>query len=123
MHISFASHHCMGDAESFEKISLTGELATCGMEDANSNNSLPGTYLKDHCCDNEVSVLTVDNNYSASSFEFKVSSPVVLQVFLIPESIPTHILYSINGKRTDVSPPGDLLLNEVELPKICVFRI
>jgi hypothetical protein len=110
-------------AEIFEKISVTGKLASCGMEDTDSNSTLPGTYFKDHCCDDEVSVFAVDNNYSASSLEFKAFSPQMLQVFLVPENFTIHSLSTINVRSTDGSPPGDLLLSDVSLPKICVFRI
>jgi hypothetical protein len=123
LHITVATHQCSGEAENFEKVSVTGELASCGMENSGDDNTLPGTYFKDHCCDNEVSVFAVDNNYSASSLDFKVFSPNLLQVFIVPVSSTIHSLTAISTNSTDVSPPGNILLSEVSLPKICVFRI
>ena len=123
LHISFATHHCNGEAATFEKMSVTGELASCRMEDSDANVTPTGTYFKDHCCDNEVTVFAVDNNYTASSLEFKIFPQNLLQVFIVPVSSTIHSFIAISTQSTDVSPPGNILLSEVSLPKICVFRI
>ena len=123
LHISVATHLCCGEGNTFVKISVNGELASCGMEDADDSGSLPGTYFKVHCCDDELSVFHVDNNYASSSLEFKSFSPNVLQVFFIPESFTLNSLNIFNVNSSDVRPPGNVPLSEVSLPKICVFRI
>jgi hypothetical protein len=123
MHITIARHYCGSEIATSEKISFSGELASCGMEDAGDNSSLSGNYFKTHCCDDKVSVLAVENNYAPSFFEFKAFSQSVLQVFYIPESYNYQPLFVSNLLNTNVHPPGDYLVSDVNLPDICVFRI
>lgn len=123
LHISVARHYCGGEGEAFEKISLTGELASCGMEDSQDNSNLPGVYFKTHCCDDEVSILATDNNYSPSFSEFKVFPQPVSQVYIIPVGYHFQPVLVFNRFNTFVFPPGNYLASSVSLPDICVFRI
>ncbi|HZK94160.1 MAG TPA: hypothetical protein VFC67_08135 [Prolixibacteraceae bacterium] len=123
MHITIATHHCGSDNATFEKVSIDGELASCGMEGPDDQCSFPGKHLGTHCCNDKVSVLAVDNNYSPSHSEFKAFSQHILQVFDIPVSLKEHSLIAINLFSTSVSPPGFFIASEVSLPDICVFRI
>jgi hypothetical protein len=123
VHITIATHYCGSEIATSKKISVTGELASCGMESVNDNCTLPGKHFGTHCCNDKVSVLAVDNNYNPSFSEFKHFSKHVLQVFEIPVSIPNHTLSVSNFICTNVSPPGSFLVSDVSLPYICVFRI
>jgi len=123
MHITIATHHCGSGNITTEKVSIHGELASCGMEDPDDQCSLPGTHFRAHCCDDKVSVLAVDNNYSPSFSEFKSFSQHILQVFEISESIQFYSLDAVNFISTSVSPPGIFLVSAVSLPDICVFLI
>jgi len=123
MHITIATHHCGSANTTTEKVSINGELASCGMEGADDQCSLPGTHFSTHCCDDNVSVLAVDTNYSPSFSEFKAFSQHILQVFDIPASLKENSLIAINLFSTSVSPPGYFIVSEVSLPDICVFRI
>ena len=123
MHITIATHHCGSDNATTEKVSINGELASCGMEGPDDQCSLPGKHFSTHCCDDKVSVLAVDNNYSPSFFEFKAFSQHILQVFDISENFQFHSLTEVNLTSTSVSPPGNYLVSAVSLPDICVFRI
>jgi len=122
MHITIAIHHCGSDNATFEKVSVDGELASCGMEGPDQC-SLPGKHFNSHCCNDKVSVLAVDNNYSPSFSEFKAFSQHILQFFDIPASLKIHSLIAINLFSTSVSPPGYFTVSAVSLPDICVFRI
>jgi len=123
MHITIATHHCGSCNTTTEKVSINGELASCGMEDIDDQCSLPGMHFSTHCCDDNVSVLAVDANYSPSFSEFKSFSQHILQVFDISESFQIHSLLAVNHIVTGVSPPGYFIVSEVSLPDICVFRI
>jgi len=123
MHITIATHHCGSGNTTTEKVSINGELASCGMEGPDDQCSLPGTHFSTHCCDDKVSVLAVDNNYSPSFSEFKSFSQHILQVFDISESIQFYSLNAVNLICTSVSPPGNFLVSAVSLPDICVFLI
>ncbi len=123
-HFTISKHYCGSEVATSEKVSVSGELASCGMEDPHDNNTLPGMHFRTHCCDNEVSVLAVDKNYAPSLTVFKAfSQPVLLQIFDIPASFSIHPLYAVNHNGTNVRPPGYFLVSDVSLPDICVFRI
>jgi len=123
MHITIATHHCGSGNTTTEKVSINGELASCGMEDPDDQCSLPGTHFSTHCCDDKVSVLAVDNNYSPSFTNFTAFAQHILQVYIVPVSFEVHSLTAINLTSTDVSPPTNFLVHAVSLPKICVFLI
>ena len=123
LHISIAKHYCSGESSAFEKISVTGELATCGMEDSNNQAVLPGEYVKALCCDNEVSTLVVDSNYSPSFSIFKVFPQPVLQVYHNTGIFNLQQVIVLSLYNTNVLPPGNYLASAVSLPDICVFRI
>jgi len=123
MHITIATHHCGSADETFEKVSVTGELASCGMEGLVDECSSPGIHLKKHCCEDKVSALAVDQNYAPSFSNFTTFAQHILQVYIIPVSSEVHSLTSINLISTSVSPPDNFLVHTVSLPKICVFLI
>jgi len=123
LHISIAKHYCSGESSAFEKISVTGELATCGMEDPKGEVPLQGVNFKAHCCDNEISTLIVDSNYAPSFSIFKVFPQPVMQVYHNVEVLNLQQFFTLSLYNTNVLPPGNYLASSVSLPDICVFRI
>lgn len=122
MHFTVATHYCGGEI-SATKVTVSGELASCGMEGPVDNCTLPGNHVKSHCCNDKVSVFVVDNNYAPSFFQFKTFSQPGLQVFNVAESYRIHALPVLNLFNTNVRPPGNFMVSAVSLPGICVFRI
>lgn len=122
LQLTISRHYCGGELAD-SKVSVLGQIASCGMESTTDECTQPGNHVKSSCCNNKISVYGVDHNYSPSFSEFKAFSQTVLQVFTIPENITFHSLTSLSCNNTDVSPPSSLLANAVSLPKICVFRI
>ncbi len=122
MHLTIATHFCGGEL-SASKVSFSGELASCGMEEPSDRCFSSGHHFDSNCCKNKVSVFSIDNNFAPEFSFFNAFSQPVLQAFAIPENITFHSLESVCQIDTDVSPPGSLLANAVSLPKICVFRI
>lgn len=122
LQLTISMHYCGGELAQ-SKVSLTGHVASCGMETATDDCTHASTIEESGCCKNKVSVYEVDQNYSPSFTEFKAFAQTVLQVFVIPENITFHSLTSFSNLYTDVSPPGFLPASAVSLPKICVFRI
>lgn len=122
MHFTIATHYCGGEFAG-TKASVSGELASCGMEGLVDECSSPGIHLKKHCCDDKVSFLAVDHNFAPSFNEFTALTQHILQVFIIPVNIEIHSLTVINLISTSVSPPDNFLVHAVSLPKICVFLI
>ena len=123
MHITFATHYCASANATFLKVTFTSELASCGMESSDDECSTPGNHLEKPCCDDNVSVLAVDNNYVPSFTNFTAFAQHILQVYIVPVSFEIHSLTAINLIGASVSPPGNFLAHAVSLPKICVFLI
>ena len=123
MHITIATHYCVSGNTTTEKVSIDGELASCGMEGPDDQCSLPSTHFSKHCCDDKVSVLAVDTNYSPSFTNFTAFAQHILQVYIVPVSNELHSLTSINLISSSASPPSNFLVHTVSLPTICVFLI
>ncbi len=121
MHVTIASHYCGSAEATFNKVSVTGELASCGMEGPDDECSTPGSHFGQHCCDDKISILAVDNNYTPSYTGFTSFAKNILQIYFIPVTIEAHSLVAINHISTNASPPVNLLVSNVSLPKICVF--
>jgi len=122
MHITIATHFC-GGVVAASKISLSGELASCGMEETENSIPVTGNYLSSHCCHDEVSVYAIDNNYTPSFSVIKEFSQNILQVFYFPVSFSFYSLTAFKSLHTTASPPGRLMASAVSMADICVFRI
>ena len=122
MQLTISMHYCGGELAD-SKVSLTGHIASCGMEGLVDECTDPGSHMESSCCNNQVSVYAVDQNYSPSFSEFKAFSQTVLQVFFIPENNTFLSHPSLLQTNSGANPPGNYLAAAVSLPKICVFRI
>lgn len=124
MQFTIATHYCGGDGETFVKFSITGELASCGMESCDDKYSAQEKYFEKTCCNDNISVLAVYNNFAPLFTNFTVFALHVLKIYIIPVNIEIHSLIAIvNSSSADVSPPGNFLVRAVSLPIICVFLI
>jgi hypothetical protein len=121
MHLSIATHICGGEVAAV-KWSFSGEKATCGMEGAKqkcpSHNGIAS-----NCCQNQIIVYSVDNNYNPSSLQIKEVTKNLLQVFDIPVSISLNSFIASSSIRNNVIPPNIVLTSAVSLADICIFRI
>lgn len=117
-----ATHFCSGKAAA-SKISLTGKLASCGMEDSDVNLPLSGTIFTTHCCDNIVTYCGTDNNYAPSFTFLPDSYQYSFQVFSIPAGYPVYTPAILRSHYTDEGPPWALMSTNVDLSDICSFRI
>jgi hypothetical protein len=119
--VKFASHYCGGYMVA-TKVSLTGELATCGMESGYEINDLQ-QIIKNHCCDNIASAYSISNNYLTSAYNIEEPGQVVTNLLLSPSgylySNETFIALSVDG----IKPPGNYDPNSVDQKVLCIFRI
>jgi hypothetical protein len=122
MHISLATHFCMGEFASM-KVSMSGETATCGMEE--QNQTCPGNHkgISSDCCQNEIVAYSTDNNFETSSFQINKTAENLLQIFVIPVSIALNSIISTDSFKPNVVPPDIALASDVSLADICIFRI
>jgi len=121
MHFTVATHYCGNSA--IQKLSVSGELATCGMEGTVDNCSSPVKLNGANCCKDRVAALVVDPNYSTSFAQLKRFSQHLLQVCQLPVDLLNKPQPALLLICTNASPPGNILVSAVSLPTICVFRI
>lgn len=121
MHITFATHYCGGKIAA-SKISFSGELASCGMEESDSACPLAGDHFKTHCCDDEVALYTIDNTFTPSFTDLTEVSQNLFQAFTLPVSDAFNLISDTNNLIINVCPPGRLYTSAVSLADICVFR-
>jgi len=123
LHISVAEHFC-GGKETDVKISLTGKLATCSMEDSEKDLTLPsGVVITKHCCDDVITFCVIDSNYAPSFSYVPDSFQFDFQYLAIPIELSAKSQTAINSLFANVTPPGVLMSTNVDLTDICVFRI
>lgn len=122
LHFSVATHYCMGKIAA-TKISLSGELATCGMESDDSDQTQSGSHFISHCCDNVLVYCGINVNYFPSFSFVPESYNNSFRVFGIPASLNICSITSFKSINTGVSPPVISASGNVDLSAICVFRI
>ncbi len=122
LQLTISRHYCGGELAD-SKVSVMGQIASCGMESATDECTQPGNHVESSCCNNKVSVYAVDHNFSPSFTDFHSFAQNVLQVFIVPENTSVYSFTAINLSSTDTSPPENSFIHAVSLPKICVFRI
>ena len=119
--VSVATHYCCGHVAD-TKISLTGELATCGMENPKASDSHQNTFTT-HCCDNITTSYSFSNNYFPTFYNcdnFDLKAIIQLNV---PFDVLSYTEPVVSGLYSGESPPGNPLQPDVLLSSICVFRI
>jgi hypothetical protein len=121
INVKFATHYCGGSVAA-TKISLTGELATCGMEHSSVRNSLNVVYST-KCCDDVLSDYSICNNYFPASYSINDPYQQVISVLIIPADFQNNQELTDNTTITNRRPPGPNSPNSVSLTSLCIFRI
>jgi len=121
-HITVATHFCGGEVAA-SLISLSGKLASCGMEGPGKELPLSGTYFTKHCCEDVVTSYGTDSNYTPSFSFIPDSYQYNFKFFSISTGYPVYASAVLKSQYTDASPPGVLMSTNVDLTGICVFRI
>ena len=120
--VNVASHYCGGSLAA-TKVSLSGELATCGMEKGSPAPSSQDFFTR-HCCTDKLTSFSISTNYLPA------------ECSVIPgsghEIIPPFLLHNepVNGQNnlfpfsTGIKrPPGFYSTVDVKQQIICIFRI
>jgi len=121
-HLTIATHFCGGNVAA-SKVSLSGKLASCGMEGTEGSCPLPGNHLATHCCNDQVTTIGIINNFTSPVSFLEENSENILQVYNVSESQSFHSITVSSNIYTSISPPGRFSTNSVSLDDICVFRI
>lgn len=124
LHFSVARHYCGGHLAA-TKVSLSGSLATCGMEAEyqSCRHDQDGDQIESHCCDDDLTTYFIDNNYTPASKITAGFAQLKIQVPVMPIENPVRLSFIVNRFWSDISPPGLLMTSSVDLPVIGVFRI
>ena len=122
MHLTLATHLCGGELSAV-KVSFTHKNASCGMCGEEQTSTKAQSISAESCCKDEMAFYAVDNNYSPSSFQVNKPAQQLAQVFFIPANVGTHFISSNFSTYTNVHPPDNYFVSDVNLPDICVFRI
>ena len=121
LHLTVASHICCGELAAV-KYSVTGEKATCGMEDHTSPCPANGE-IDTNCCKNRIASCISDSNYFPSSKEVKDLPTATSSLF---DSFTKICIPAANISKTYhsmVGPPVFNSYNSVYQSFICVFTI
>ncbi len=124
LHFSVAQHYCGGEKVA-SRISLSSSLATCGMEgnEGDCHHGQHGHQFESHCCDDVLTSISIDNNYTPVT---KAAAGFDHAKLLVPEKQsekPVRFAFIAGKSWSDISPPGEFLSSSVDLPQIQVFRI
>ena len=119
--VKVAIHYCGGYVAA-TKVSLTGELATCGMVSSENDESSQEAFKK-HCCDDVMSAYSFDNNYVPSFFNVEKPFQHIISLLIYPDDLTISQFENLNTSSSIIKPPGDYFYNSTDLPVLCIFRI
>jgi len=122
LHLSVATHYCGGTIAA-SKISFSGKIASCGMEDNNQELTPHEFRLVSHCCENVLSFYGINGTYFPTFSFVPESYPYHFQVFSMPAGMVSYSPEPIKSIYTSVNPPGASCCSSVDLSYICIFRI
>jgi hypothetical protein len=122
VHLSIATHFCAGKIAARE-VSLSGKLATCGMEGSASTNPFEGTRLNSHCCEDQRTIIGITANFTGPLSYFSENSFDSHQINYFPVNQSFQSLSVSKNLYTNYNPPGKFSASTVDLDEICVIRI
>jgi hypothetical protein len=122
LHIAVATHYCGGRIAA-TSISLSGKLASCGMEDDHSFLPNSGTSISRHCCDNVLKFYGISGNYFPTFYSVPDSYRNLSHVMFLCAELPLSSAGNIKSYIANASPPGVMLPNSVDLSVICLLLI
>ena len=119
--INFATHYCAGSVAAV-KVSLDGELATCGMERNGDNQSNEDLFRK-HCCEDVTASYSLSCNYIPSYPVINELHQEVIFVTDVPADYTKYIDNLFLTSYETIRPPGTYCANRVDLQILCISRI
>ncbi len=122
LHFSVASHYC-GGMLTESRISLSGKLATCGMESTGNDQPMTGVQYTRHCCDNVLVFCGINGTYFPSFSFVPESYQTNFMIFSAPADISVNTHGCLKSAYTSSGPPANLISSSVDLSSICILRI
>ena len=120
--LNIATHYCQNIVAA-KVVSLSGKLASCGMENRSQTKSQEDLFTR-HCCDDIVRTFSIAKKYIPSSISnLQEIAREVIHIFIIPVSVFTNGEQSVYTASGETRPPGLFNACNVEQSVICIFRI
>ena len=122
INVNIASHYCGGNLSAV-KVSLNGELASCGMEQQSGAKHSEDLFSR-HCCDDVLSSFCISTNYVPASYcSIPCTGQEISHTFITQDQLfisqPFHVSVLSGSSR----PPGGYSPSDVEQQVICIFQI
>lgn len=120
MQVSLDRHYCCGTLADI-RLSFTGKMASCGMEQTESN--CPGHAIIDRkCCEDQVTFYSITSKYYPEYFRLTLTAS---ERNIFPQPMGNFISYnSFNPELINCFyPPGDNLRQRFAQNELCVLRI
>ncbi len=107
INVQIASHYCRGNY-SGSKVSLDGQLASCGMEDQSGKHSSEDS-ISSHCCSDVISSLSISPNYISSSCpDLPDPRQEIIHISFIQNELLASQEIFLSIASGNVRPPGTL---------------
>jgi len=119
--VKFDTHYCRGHVAG-TKVSLNGEMATCGMERSEKKSSSQQTFTT-HCCEDVAASYSIENIYIPSNYNF-VDQPQQDNNFIyIPVALLNFEITNNLSADLKIRPPGTTPLISQDQSVLCIFQI
>jgi len=120
MQVSIDRHYCGGTLAGV-KVSMTGRMASCGMEESESG-SIYYAVIDKSCCEDQVFFYSISNNYYPEYFETNLFAPASNITPITANNINSNNIPNLHTVRW-VLPPGYNFRSELSQSDLCIFRI
>lgn len=122
INVKIASHYCGGNFSAI-KVSLTGKLASCGMENQSVEKPSEDLFSR-HCCDDVISSVSISTNYVPYSFCYiPVAGLEIINTFRTQDQLVIGQPVTVSAISGSKIPPGGFSPSDVEQQVICLFQI
>jgi hypothetical protein len=123
INVNIASHYCRGNFAG-ARVSLSGKLATCGMEEDRPVTLPSRDLISNLCCEDFISSFSISTNYvPSSSYTLSETRLEINHDYIdydglsVMRQIPVFVIY------TKIRPPGLFSPVSIEQQELCVFQI
>jgi hypothetical protein len=120
LHFTVASHICCGQLAAV-KYSVSGEKASCGMEEVNYYPA--NGVIHSDCCKNNITVCASDGNYFLSPTFVQEIASIDLLAFAVAPDLMVNTPVFTNTCNSFAGPPLIKSYTPVDQSLLCVFLI
>jgi hypothetical protein len=121
IHFTIAKHYCSGNLAAV-KFSLTGQKATCGMEEEPTTCPLKNS-VRAHCCSDHLTLVTADQDNISNFSIQKISDNNNSLIFIFPIAEINRKISFINLLQDFSGLQNVFRTGERLFAFLCVFRI